>query len=89
MNLAFGDRGIWTVDMLTRETAREGREPVISAHVHRGQGGLMGSVVLVHGAWHGAWWWDHVVDELEADDLVHVEAIELPFTNRQRWTRFR
>ncbi len=37
------------------------------------------NVVLVHGAWHGAWAWDGVVAELEARG-VGVEAVELPFT---------
>ena len=36
-------------------------------------------VVLVHGAWHGAWAWDAVVTELERAG-VSVEAVELPFT---------
>lgn len=36
-------------------------------------------VVLVHGAWHGAWVWDAVVAELERGG-VSVEAVELPFT---------
>jgi pimeloyl-ACP methyl ester carboxylesterase len=37
------------------------------------------SVVLVHGAWHGAWAWDGVRAELEHRG-VPVEAVELPFT---------
>jgi pimeloyl-ACP methyl ester carboxylesterase len=37
-------------------------------------------VVLVHGAWHGAWCWDGVVDELTAAD-VPVTAVELPLTS--------
>jgi len=37
-------------------------------------------VVLVHGAWHGAWCWDGVVDELIAAD-VPVTAVELPLTS--------
>ena len=37
------------------------------------------SVVLVHGAWHGAWAWDGVVAELERLGVA-VEAVELPFT---------
>ncbi|MHB8439611.1 MAG: alpha/beta fold hydrolase [Acidimicrobiales bacterium] len=40
----------------------------------------MGQVVLVHGAWHGAWCWDQVVDELTSDGIASV-AVELPFTS--------
>jgi pimeloyl-ACP methyl ester carboxylesterase len=36
-------------------------------------------VVLVHGAWHGAWAWDGVVAELERRGVPSV-AVELPFT---------
>ena len=36
-----------------------------------------GTVVLVHGAWHGAWCWDGVVAALEARG-VEVDAVELP-----------
>jgi hypothetical protein len=39
----------------------------------------MGEVVLVHGAWHGAWCWDGVMRQLEARQ-VPVTAVELPFT---------
>jgi pimeloyl-ACP methyl ester carboxylesterase len=39
----------------------------------------MGEVVLVHGAWHGAWCWDGVVRAL-TDRQVGVTAVELPFT---------
>jgi pimeloyl-ACP methyl ester carboxylesterase len=35
------------------------------------------TVVLVHGAWHGAWCWDEVVDRLSADGLA-VVAMDLP-----------
>ncbi len=34
-------------------------------------------VVLVHGAWHGPWCWEGVVDALEAQG-VDVHAVELP-----------
>jgi pimeloyl-ACP methyl ester carboxylesterase len=37
------------------------------------------SVVLVHGAWHGAWAWDGVVAELARRGVV-ADAVELPFT---------
>jgi pimeloyl-ACP methyl ester carboxylesterase len=36
-------------------------------------------VVLVHGAWHGAWAWDGVVAELERRGVPSV-AVDLPFT---------
>jgi pimeloyl-ACP methyl ester carboxylesterase len=36
-----------------------------------------GTVVLVHGAWHGAWCWDAVVAALDARG-VEVDAVELP-----------
>ncbi|MGO8864336.1 MAG: alpha/beta fold hydrolase [Acidimicrobiales bacterium] len=39
----------------------------------------MAGVVLVHGAWHGAWCWDGVVGELAAVDAP-VTAVELPLT---------
>jgi len=39
----------------------------------------MAGVVLVHGAWHGAWCWDGVVAEL-AGRGVPVHAVELPLT---------
>jgi pimeloyl-ACP methyl ester carboxylesterase len=35
------------------------------------------SVVLVHGAWHGAWCWSGIVDRLKADGVA-VTAIDLP-----------
>ena len=35
------------------------------------------TVVLVHGAWHGAWCWERVVAELQARD-VDVVAFDLP-----------
>jgi pimeloyl-ACP methyl ester carboxylesterase len=35
------------------------------------------TVVLVHGAWHGAWCWERVVPGLQERDL-EVNAIELP-----------
>lgn len=35
-------------------------------------------VVLVHGAWHGAWCWEKVVEECRSLDL-DVEALDLPF----------
>jgi pimeloyl-ACP methyl ester carboxylesterase len=39
----------------------------------------MARVVLVHGAWHGAWCWDGVVAEL--DEMgVECDAVELPLT---------
>lgn len=34
-------------------------------------------MVLVHGAWHGAWCWDHVAARLRAEDIP-VVAIDLP-----------
>ena len=37
------------------------------------------TVVLVHGAWHGSWCWDGVVEALEARG-VKVHAVELPLT---------
>jgi pimeloyl-ACP methyl ester carboxylesterase len=37
----------------------------------------MGEVVLVHGAWHGAWCWEGVIAELRRLDLA-VTAVELP-----------
>ena len=36
-----------------------------------------GIVVLVHGAWHGAWCWERVVDGLAAVAIESV-AIDLP-----------
>src|SRR5437660_1682118 len=36
-------------------------------------------VVLVHGAWHGAWCWDGVVAELERAG-ISAATIDLPFT---------
>ena len=38
------------------------------------------SVVLVHGAWHGAWCWDKVLAPFGAAG-VKVEAVELPLTS--------
>src|SRR4051794_29940134 len=40
------------------------------------------TVVLVHGAWHGAWCWDKVVPLLD-DAGVPVVAFDLPFTSLQ------
>ena len=45
----------------------------------------MAKVVLVHGAWHGAWCWEGVVDALEAKG-VDVDAVELPVTSSTRTT---
>jgi pimeloyl-ACP methyl ester carboxylesterase len=39
----------------------------------------MAGVVLVHGAWHGAWCWDPVAEELQRRGVT-VEAVELPLT---------
>jgi pimeloyl-ACP methyl ester carboxylesterase len=39
----------------------------------------MAGVVLVHGAWHGAWCWDAVVEELQRRGVT-VDAVELPLT---------
>jgi pimeloyl-ACP methyl ester carboxylesterase len=39
----------------------------------------MAGVVLVHGAWHGAWCWDPVVEELQRRGVA-VDAVELPLT---------
>ncbi len=38
---------------------------------------MSASVVLVHGAWHGAWCWDPVVERLEAAGVATL-AIDLP-----------
>lgn len=38
------------------------------------------TVVLVHGAWHGAWCWEKVVPLLEANDIEAV-AVDLPLTS--------
>ncbi|HEY1916201.1 MAG TPA: alpha/beta fold hydrolase [Streptosporangiaceae bacterium] len=38
------------------------------------------TLVLVHGAWHGAWCWQPVVDRLERSG-IRVVAVELPFTS--------
>ncbi len=35
------------------------------------------TIVLVHGAWHGAWCWDPVVERLRAEGISAV-AIDLP-----------
>ena len=40
----------------------------------------MGQVVLIHGAWHGAWCWDGVVAELERRQIPST-AVELPLTS--------
>ena len=37
-------------------------------------------LLLVHGSFHGAWCWDHLIPELAARD-VEAYAIELPFTS--------
>ncbi len=37
-------------------------------------------VLLVHGSFHGAWCWDHLIPELAARN-VDAHAIELPFTS--------
>ena len=39
----------------------------------------MTEVVLVHGAWHGAWCWARVIDELDALGVSSI-AVELPLT---------
>jgi len=39
----------------------------------------MKSVLLVHGAWHGSWCWDLVVERLENSD-IEVAVLDLPFT---------
>jgi alpha-beta hydrolase superfamily lysophospholipase len=35
------------------------------------------TLVLVHGAWHGSWCWELLVEELAGDDL-RVRAVDLP-----------
>ena len=37
----------------------------------------MPEIILVHGAWHGAWVWERLIDHLPAD-LVRIVAVELP-----------
>jgi pimeloyl-ACP methyl ester carboxylesterase len=37
-------------------------------------------LLLVHGAFHGAWCWDHLKPELERLGISH-EAVDLPFTS--------
>ena len=39
----------------------------------------MGQVVLIHGAWHGAWCWDGVARKLQRQH-VSVEVVNLPLT---------
>ncbi|MEZ5243901.1 MAG: alpha/beta hydrolase [Acidimicrobiales bacterium] len=39
----------------------------------------MTTVVLVHGAWHGAWCWEHLLPHLDRAGLAHV-AVDLPLT---------
>src|SRR5580692_9224256 len=39
----------------------------------------MTRIVLVHGAWHGAWCWDNVLGELRVRKIDAI-AVELPFT---------
>jgi pimeloyl-ACP methyl ester carboxylesterase len=39
----------------------------------------MAEVVLVHGAWHGAWCWDKVVAELDRREVANT-AVELPLS---------
>jgi len=39
----------------------------------------MKSVLLVHGAWHGAWCWDLVVERLD-NYGIEVAVLDLPFT---------
>ena len=39
----------------------------------------MTTVVLVHGAWHGGWCWEHLTPQLDRAGLDHV-AVDLPFT---------
>ncbi len=39
----------------------------------------MTRIVLVHGAWHGAWCWDGVLADLRAREIDAV-AVELPFS---------
>ena len=41
---------------------------------------MMRPVVLVHGAWHGAWCWEQVVPLLEARG-IEVDALDLPLTS--------
>ena len=38
------------------------------------------TVVLVHGAWHGAWCWEKVVPVLESNGVPAI-AVELPLTS--------
>lgn len=39
----------------------------------------MGRIVLVHGAWHGAWCWDGVIEELHHRG-IEAHPVELPLT---------
>ncbi len=38
---------------------------------------MTATVVLVHGAWHGAWCWDAVTEQLDTRGIPNV-AIDLP-----------
>ena len=42
---------------------------------------MIDRVVLVHGAWHGAWCWDAVVQHLTERD-IHAVAVDLPSVTR-------
>lgn len=42
----------------------------------------MSSVVLVHGAWHGAWCWEHLGAELIKCGVVY-HAVDLPLTGHE------
>src|SRR5438477_12152772 len=51
-----------------------------SSSLHGDRGRLtVGQVVLIHGAWHGAWCWDGVARELQRQH-VSVEVVNLPLT---------
>lgn len=50
------------------------------------------TVVLVHGAWHGSWCWENIVDDLERSGIA-VTAVDLPGhvvpgSSRRLWNSF-
>lgn len=57
--------------------------PLGRAKRFKGGGKIMGTYVLIHGAWHGGWCWDKVVSLLKKEGHK-VEAPDLPGHGRDK-----
>src|SRR4029453_13742 len=74
------DLGRWTHNCATHRRSRSAFGPLPVSSRVRGRAARECAVTtfgLVHGAWHGAWCWEYLVDELDARSFAAI-APDLP-----------